>query len=422
MEISIALNNRREFIKTAALAGLGIGLLESFISPQEDNPPIGWNDISSLFIKDPKLHYLNTGTLGLSPKSVINAYTSAIAEINTTGKYDKHEAGLVQSLAEFIKCTTEELVLTKNVTEGINIAAWSVPLKEGDEIVLCTHEHAGNALPWLNRAKRDNLKIVLIELGKNGNETLINIAKVMSKRTKVIALPHIPCTIGNILPIKEICSLAKAYNCYSCIDGAHGPGMLELDMKDIGCDFYASCFHKWMLGPKGSGFLYIRAERLPELETYFVGAHSTGNWSFEHAEISYEGLKLRSAHRYYYGTQSDAIHAASKAAIDFLNTLKMKKVEKHISEVGRYLCNALEETDGLEVLNSSKKNENAGIISFRPRTKDFRILNEALLQDMFRLRVVSESGIDCIRVSTHIYNNKTEVDALVDRIAFHLRS
>ncbi len=415
------MSDRREFLRTAALAGIGMSIMPSLRAFADDKPTIGWNDIPSLFIKEKDYHYFNTGTMGLSPKHVINAYKDAIDQANSKGIYSQHEAPLKSALAKFINCSENEIALTHNVTEGINIAAWSLPLNEGDEVILCTHEHAGNALPWLNRAKVDKLSIRLIELGANGNETLVNIAKIISSKTKVIALPHVPCTIGHVLPIKEICDLAKKFNCYSCIDGAHGAGMLELDMKDIGCDFYSSCFHKWMLGPKGSGFLYINEKLLPRLNTYYVGAHSDLGWSFEGGKVDYKGLKPDSAHRYYYGTQSDSIYAASKASIDFINTLGAKKVVKKISELGHYLCKRLEEIEGIKLLVSTKKSETAGIISFKTLKKDFMEVNQLLSNDNFRLRIVTENGLDCIRVSTHIYCSKTEIDEFAVKLAAALK-
>lgn len=410
------MSDRRSFIKKAALAGLGLGILPSFKLTDETEPKIGWNNISKMFQIAEGLHYFNTGTMGLSPLFVSNAYKNAIDLTNSSGVYNKHEKEFKSSLASFVNCVENELALTHNVTEGINIAAWSIPLNKGDEVILCTHEHAGNALPWLNRAKVDGLNIKLIELGKNGNETLVNLAGAMSGRTKVIALPHIPCTIGHILPIKDICDFAKSYNCYTCIDGAHGAGMLELDLKKIGCDFYSGCFHKWMLGPKGSGFLYINERLLPKLNSYFVGAHSDEGWDFRNKEVSYDGLKSNSAHRYYYGTQSDAIYAASKASIDFFNELGMKKVEKEIKKRGRLLCSLLEEIEDIELLVSSNKKENSGIISFRPKNKDFKALASALNKATFRVRMVPESGIDCIRVSCHIYNSEQDITAFVSKL------
>ena len=420
MEILKSLGERREFLKKGLLAGLGASLIPSWVVADNQIPPPGWNNLKAHFNIPEAYYYFNTGTLGISPNYVTEKYKNAIDLMNTKGQYDLYKAKLITELSTFISCSEDEIALTRNVTEGINIAVWALPLQKGDEIILCTHEHAGNSLPWLNRAEKDGLQLKIIELGKNGTETLVNLANAVSPRTKVIALPHVPCTIGHILPIKRICEFASSIGAYSCIDGAHGAGMLELDMQKLGCDFYSSCFHKWMLGPKGSGFLYINKNLLPHVATYFSGAYSDQGWSFENAEIRYDGIRRDSASRYSYGTQSDPLHAASLASIEFLNALGMKKVAKHIRKMGKHLCEGLLAIPEVELLVSDQPKENAGIISFRARSKDFKELNQALAKDSFRLRVVPESGINCIRVSTHLYNSQEDVDQLISAIKKHI--
>ncbi len=383
---------------------------------EEQPPPIGWNNIESQFNIPPDYHYLNTGTLGISPKYVIHSYQKAIELLNTKGAYDQYKKQLYQRMASFFKCEEQELALTKNVTEGNNIAAWALPLKKGDEVILSTHEHVGNAIPWLNRARIDGLKIVLVELGKNGTETLSNISQKVSSRTKVIAMPHIPCTIGHILPVKQIAKLANTLGAYSCIDGAHGAGMLSLDLRSMGCDIYSGCFHKWMLGPKGSGFVYIKQSLLSSLDTHFAGAYSDNSWSFENAKLEFGGIRSDSAQRHAYGTQSDPIHAAVLSSIEFIEKLGVKKVEKTIRNKGKRLCEQLLELPELEVLASTQANENGGIVSFKPKRKDYREMYQNLSRQGFRIRAVPESSIDCIRVSTHIYNSDASIDQFVSAV------
>lgn len=409
------MTQRRDFIKKALIGGLGLGLLPSF-KLYEEPPAVGWNDINSQFNIPEDYYYFNTGTLGISPKYVIHHYQRAIEEINTKGHYDQYKKKVYSKLASFLSCSEEELAITRNVTEGNNIAAWALPLKKGDEVILTTHEHAGNAIPWLNRARIDGLKIVLVELGKDGNDTLSKLSQKVSARTKVIAMPHIPCSIGHILPVKQIVKLARTIGAYSCIDGAHGAGMLSLNLPALGCDIYAGCFHKWMLGPKGSGFVYVKKSLLPTLETYFAGAYSDQSWSFEKAQPSFGGIRSDSAQRHSYGTQSDPLFAGIAASIEYMEALGMKKVENTIRNKGKRLCEQLLEMPEIELLVSEQAKENAGIISFRPRKKDYRAMTESLGKEGFRLRTVSESGINCIRVSTHIYNRDQDIDRLAGAI------
>jgi L-cysteine/cystine lyase len=412
----LPVTKRRQFIRDVLVGGLGVSMLSSFRIADDEPPKPGWNNVRSHFTFPEDYHYLNTGTMGLSPKQVTFAYKKAIDELNSSGKYDQYKAPLQQALAEFAGCSPNEIALTGNVTEGINVAVWSLPLKEGDEVILSDQEHAGNAIPWLNRAKRDGLKISIVKIGKTGSETLANLAKLSGPRTKVIALPHICCTTGTILPISGIVSLARGLNAYTVIDGAHGAGMLNLNLDKMGVDFYSSCFHKWMLGPKGSGWLYVNRNQLGMIASAYVGAHSDAGWSFEDSKVEYKGIKPDTAMRYTYGTQSDPLFAASLASIKFLNDMGMSKVAKKIKSLGSKLCEDLLEIPTVEVLNSVKKREHAGIISFRPLNSPLETVLTELSAKKFRVREVRESGMDCIRISTHIYNTEEEINELVSLI------
>src|SRR5690606_14532422 len=130
-------------------------------------------------------------------------------------------------------------------------------------------EHVGNALPWLNRARVDGISLKVLDLTLPLEQMLKTLESYIGKNTKVIALPHLPCTTGRVMPVKEISAMAKRKGILKFVDGAHGPGMLDIDLHDLGCDFYASCCHKWLLGPKGTGFVYIKKEHLEKVDPKF---------------------------------------------------------------------------------------------------------------------------------------------------------
>jgi selenocysteine lyase/cysteine desulfurase len=403
------LNNRRDFIRTGFLAIFGLSSSKILRGSEELPLPIG-DEYESLFNIKSGFHYLNTGTLGLSPIRVQEKFIETIRSSNSDGSYNNHEDELMQNLAKYLNSKTENLCLSKNVTESMNIAIWSLPLNAGDEIILSTHEHAGSAIPWLNRARRDQLKIKLIELGSNGSETLSNIKNAIGPKTRVISIPHIPCTIGRILPLKEICALAREHSIYSVIDGAHGPGMLQTDLEDMKCDMYAGCFHKWLLGPKGLGFLYINSELLPNLETNFAGEHTLLDWSFENAQAESGRLNNETTSRYYNGTKSDPQMAAANEALLFHMEFGTDKIEAEIRKRSKFLLTALKEMKEIELLTSTNPDEIGGIVSFRVKGHNYVEIKDLLSKKSFRLRIVPESGIDCIRVSTHIYNSMQEIE------------
>ena len=375
-----------------------------------------WSNVRQLFPLTRERIYLNNGTLGPSPYPVIEAVRQGMMKSDEYGDYGGYE-DCINSIAAFTGSDKNEIALTHNVTEGINIACWGVPLKRRDEVIITDQEHVGNALPWLNRQKLHGIVLKTFTPAPTAAETLERIAALITKKTRVIAVPHIPCTQGQILPVKEICTLAREKGIYSCIDGAHGPGMLPLNLHDMGCDTYASCGHKWMLGPKGTGFLYVRAGFGAVLQPYFVGGGSAGgDWDIVHSP-GYMPPYADSAHRYFGGTQSLGLSMGVTASIDFLESIGMGNVNRRIKYLGNYVQQGLLSLgDKIELITPAEEQSYCGVNSFRIKDVPYNEFYKNCFQNNIRVRAVPENGIDCIRVSTHIYNNRQEVDSLIDLV------
>ena len=145
-----------------------------------------------------------------------------------------------------------------------------------------------------------------------------SVKKTVNPRTKVIALPHIPCTNGQVLPIAEISTYAREHGITTIIDGAHGPGLLQLDLPALCCDIYVSCCHKWMLGPKGTGFMYVHSDRIEKLSPRFVGAFSDSGWDLLTSPPSINGF-VPTAHKFFYGTQKIRVKGGKNLLLDFLS-------------------------------------------------------------------------------------------------------
>lgn len=415
--------NRRNFLRSASvLAACSLSELDiaaAAVQAKTNGHNIGeedeayWNNVRQLFPLTKERIYLNNGTLGPSPYPVIEAVREGMMRTDEFGDYSGYEDS-VDAIASFVGCDKNEVALTHNVTEGINIACWGVPLKRRDEVIVTDQEHVGNALPWLNRQKLHGIVLKTFTPAATAAETLERIAALITKRTRVIAVPHIPCTQGQVLPVKEICKLARDKGIYSCIDGAHGPGMMPLDLHDMGCDTYASCCHKWMLGPKGTGFLYVRAEFGAVLQPYFVGGGSSGgDWDMV---LSPEHMPpyADSAHRYFGGTQSLGLARGVIASIDFLNNIGMDNVHRRIKYLGGYVQQELLSLgDKIELITPTEEQSYCAVNSFRIKDVPYNEFYKACTVNNIRVRAVPENGINCIRVSTHIYNNTQEIDQLV---------
>ncbi len=414
--------NRRDFLKQGALLAGAVTFSSSMAS---STPPLPlnntddetyWRLVRAQFPLSTTRTFLNNGTMGPSPYPVLNEVQQDMLEVDNSGRYGGHEDTALKSLSKFLNTKETEISLTRNVTEGINIACWGLPLAAGDEIIMTGHEHVGHALPWLNRAKLHGVVIKVITLGKTAEETLNNVKNTMTKKTKVISVPHIPCTIGQVLPVKEICALAKERNVWSLIDGAHPPGMLMLDLKDIGCDIYAGCCHKWMLGPKGTGFLYVAESKRDALQAFYGGGGFDTGWDMLSNPPYIKGY-AESGHRYYYGTQNSSLIKGITKAIEFQNQIGRALIEKRVRSLATYLQDHLIKlSDKVEMLTPTESISRAAQVSFKIKDKEMTKLQAQCLEKFITTRYVAENNINCLRISTHIYNNFLEIDTFLTEV------
>ena len=416
--------NRRNFIRAASvLSALSVTEIQTLAATKEvaaagkvidENDEAYWHNVRQLFPLTRDWTYLNNGTFGPSPYPVIEAVHVGMMDADREGNYGGYDA-TPGKIARFVGADEDEITLTHNVTEGINIACWGVPLKKGDEVIITTHEHIGNFSPWMSRQKLHGIVIKKYTPAPTAAETLERIAALINKKTRVIATPHVPCTQGQILPVKEICQLAKEKGIYSLIDGAHGAGMMPLDLHDIGCDTYASCCHKWMLGPKGTGFLYVRKDFRDTVQTYYGGAGvDDGKWNLMTDPVTVGGYAA-SGHRYFGGTQANALYTGVNASIDFIGNIGIDNIHRRIKSLGKYTQDRLLEFGGkIELLTPTEERSRCAVNGFRIKNMDYQKFFEKCVDNKIRIRSVAECGLNSLRVSTHIYNSHADVDQLID--------
>ena len=357
--------------------------------------------------------YMNNGTLGPSPFVVQDAIRAETENVDRTGKYGGWD-DVRPAIAAFVGAAAEEISLTHNVTEGINVVACGLPLRRGDEVILTDHEHAGNALPWLARARRDGIVVRTLRLAAQSADTLNRLNDLINPRTRVIAVPHVTCTTGQVLPAKEIARLGRDRGLWVMLDAAHTPGMLPLDVRDVGCDFLATCGHKWLMGPKGTGFLYVRREMIETLEPYWVGGGSDAGWDVHQGTCSFRA----DAHRFDFGSQSAALSAGLGAAIEFVRQLGVENVARRAKYLARLVRAELNALAGkATVLTPEEEGGHAAIVGFRLASTPFDKLQPLLLEKHgIVTRMVPENGVNCNRVSTHIYNSPDDVRRLAAAI------
>src|SRR5262245_53484441 len=274
--------SRRQFVSrfsgaVAASASLGSRSMAAQVSSAASKKRMDeefWTFISKQFLLESGLIYLNAGTTGAMPQPVFNAqlrYQRMLAEnpkVRHLFEYVVLPNEVRKKAALLIGADLEETALTHNTTEGLNIVAQGLPLKAGDQVIITDQEHPAHREAWRLRAKRDGVEIIQVKIPSPLPDaaTFVSLVdRAITNRTKVIAVPHIPTTTGLITPAKEVCTLARSKNILCLLDGAHGVGQIKFNVKELGCDFYATSPHKWLHAPLGNGIFYVRRERQDSL-------------------------------------------------------------------------------------------------------------------------------------------------------------
>ena len=388
-------------------------------------------DIKSQFpiFKDKDLVYLDSAASAQKPDIVITAindiYSNSYANIHR-GVYklsqiatDKHEDAR-EIVKKFMNAeSSKEIIFVRGATEAINLIAASVgqiKLSKGDEIILSRLEHHSNIVPWQITAKKYGVKIKIAESDENGNIDCDAVMKEVNSKTKFICITHISNALGTILPVKEICSEAKARKIYTVIDGCQAAPQLEIDVRDIGCDFYVFSGHK-TYGPSGIGALYGRQEILSEAPPYQGGGDMIDRVTFENT--TYADLPSK----FEAGTPNIVGAIGLGEALKWMNKIGMKNIFFHSQKVILEGLNILKDIKGIRIIG--EPSSRGGIISFL--YKDIHPHDMGTLLNSYNIAV--RTGHHCaqptmdrykisatVRASVGYYNDKSDFEALAEGI------
>lgn len=411
---------RRHFFKYISGLSGGLCLASSFRDacaavPRDEK---FWKLLREQFLFSPDYHYLNTGGLGSSPLMVIHTVKKMMDReemLPVAGHDEQHFWGIKEKCAALLGpgVKKEELALTSTATEGINIIINGLPLKPGDEIITSTHEHVALNVPLIQKMKTGGIVIKLFEPDlENGLGNVDRIEKLITKRTRLIFTSHITCTTGQLLPVKAIGELAKSRGVWYALDGVQALGLLPLDIREIHVDFYAVSGHKWLLGPKRTGVLYVREVLLDTLKPLIVGAYSDRKNDIKRGAIELHPT----AQRYEYGTQNDALFYGLETALDFNAAIGGRTIWNHNKELSEMFYRGLEKIPCVGILSPREEKYRSSMITFRVKGRVNRKFSGYLESRGYRVRNVPEADLDGIRVSFHIYNNREEVAGLLEEI------
>ena len=374
-----------------------------------------WMAIRELFLLSSDYCYLNTAGIGAVPALVINHTLSEWQRLehNPSPGHDIQKWNELKDLCSAILgpgITRDEIALTGNATEGINIILNGLQLRKGDEIITSSHEHPALHIPLLNLHRLKSVNVRWFEPDRaNGMNNVKRIESLLSRRTKLIFISHTTCTTGQVLPVEAIGELAVSNNVLFALDGAQAAGNVPLNLKKWKVDFYAFSGHKWLLGPKRTGVLYVNAVSRDTLEPVTVGAYSDDGYNL--ADMS---LKMNpSAQRFEYGTQNEALFLGFRKAIELINTIGTGKIHEHNMNLAEQFYHELSSIRGAEILSPAEASFRSPIISFRIKGIPCQKISEHLGKRRIRVRIVTEGSLDAIRASFHLYNNENDIGKIL---------
>jgi len=238
-----------------------------------------WRRVRQEFALNPGFTHLNCGSVGATPRPVLDVIAATTREIegSPAGKVfgwggQQMEAVRAQA-ADFIGAELDEVALTRNTTEAMNAVAMGLDLEPGDQVLTTNHEHGGGMVCWQHLRKHHGIEINYVHLPRviESRQQIVDLVRErLTARTRVCSFSHVDTITGVRMPIAEIAEITRPRGIVLVCDGAQAPGMLEVDVKALAADTYAFSGHKWMLGPKGTGLLYIRKEMQDRVHPAFL--------------------------------------------------------------------------------------------------------------------------------------------------------
>lgn len=382
--------------------------------PDQESPDGAfWEALRKHYLFEDGLIMMNNGTVGPMPEPVFNTLMSSFhvqcaAPCEVYNTFGTRREEVRAKVARFVGADPGEIVLTRNTTEGMNFVANGLDLSPGDEILMSDMEHPGGIHPWRLKAARQGVTIREVPIGlppASVEEIVDRFEAAISSKTKVISISHTVYISGLIAPMKELAEMAHRHGILVLADSAHGPGMLHLNLRNSGVDFWAGSPYKWLGAPCGAGILYVRRE----VQDRLWPTIATSGWDTEPDARRFETL----------GQQADPLVFALGEAVDFQMRVGRERIQRRIQSLATRLKEDLAEIPGVRLHTSMDPYLSAGLTAFSVKDTDpDAIVN--YLRERYNLVVRTigndERGTRGVRVSTHVFVFHEHVDMLLEGV------
>jgi isopenicillin-N epimerase len=402
--------SRRDLLRLAAAIPAFSGLRHAQLpTPSRDPWPFNpapddeaaWERIKQQFVID-GLH-LNTGTLGACPLPVLDAtFQHMRAFERIIGQEGIDYPAFKQEMEAFVGAWPGSVAVLRNTTEAMNNAAAGLDLQPGDEVLSTTHEHIGGRCCWELLAKRRGIvyRTFAPPLDPASDAALIAAwQQQVTPRTKVLSISHVLFSTGMLQPVAALVRWARSRGIISVIDGAHPPGMLVTNVQAVDADFYATSTHKWLLGPKGTGLLIVRPDRIATTWP-LIGS---GDWAATDIR-RFEDV----------GTSNGSLVVGLRAAVAFQNAIGREAIELRTRALATKLFDALAMLPRVRLVSPRSATMRSAIVSFTMDGTTAEKLQGYLGAARIRTRRIAEFGYEYLRLSTHIYVLPSDIDRTVE--------
>ena len=369
-----------------------------------------------------KVIHLNNAGSSLPPNAVRDAVIQYVAEEATYGGYETHTKYFEQIeltydvIANLINASREEIALVENATAAWNGAFQAIDWQDGDEIITNQSDYASNYIAYLHHPC--DLEIKVIPNLPNGDLDLEAFEAMITSKTKLVSITHMPTNGGLVAPSEAIGKICKKHDALYLLDACQSAGQYPLDVRAIGCDMMSVTGRKYLRGPRGTGFLYVSKAVLPELSPYYLDLHSA-NWTGKDSyEIRSDARKFES----WEGSRANTM--GLKVACEYILEIGIENIWKRVQHLGDYLRTELSVLEGVQIHDIGTVK--SGIVSFTVDGKSANEVKEYLFEKKINVswNGVSNTYLDMtarglneiVRASVHYYNTEEEVDAFIKEL------
>jgi len=377
-----------------------------------------WQSVRDQFVVAPDLAVMNAANLCPASRPALEALARETQSVdrdpspNNRARLYPEKENTRKALADFLRVTPDEVIITRNTSESNNLVSNGLDLKAGDEVIVHGDNHPSNLNAWREKGKRFGFSVVEVAQ-KNPHPGMAYYVEAFTRaitpRTKVLCFTHLSSTVGDLMPAKELCRIARDRGILTLVDGAQSLGLLDVNLADIQPDFYSGSAHKWPCGARECGVLYVnraaQAKLWPSVYSAYPGAVGFSR--------TFEG----------FGQRDEATMIAFRAALEFQQKVGRTAIEQRARELSTQLVAGLTRLPGVTVWTSPNPELRAAVVSFLPGTLDAGKLATALYEND-KIAVATRGGQDRggLRVSPHLYNSPAEIDRLLGGLGKYLKT